>query len=192
MQICEEYLKRHSITGVSLFKHISLGYLFLREPSEFGFKWTVLSIFWKEPDHRPGHYLMRFSCPIHDSRSLEMHTMRDDSRVSWDTYEDFLSNWSLKCDKNHVIKTRHEVTLAAWEMFVYSHDSFFAKNYRNLSGLLFGSLDFTSSVKDRIASYEAFLACVDTKSNPFKAWKQTVNIYTKNYCYWLADVIQNG
>jgi hypothetical protein len=122
-----------------------------------------------------------------------MTYLRDDAKVSWDGYEDFLHKWSLSCNKDYVIKTKKEVALTAWEMFVYSHDSYFAKNHRDLSGLLFESLDFTSSVDARFASYQTFISCVDVHSNPFKSFRQTTNIYVRNYCYWLPDVIQaNG
>ena len=196
MQIVEEYFKRHSLTGVPLLKHSKLGYVFLREPKDFGFEWTVVSIFWRPHDYHPGNYLIRFSRPVHDSYSIEfpvpMELLRPDIKVNWDSYEEFLYDWCRTCDKKHVIHRRKEVILVAWEMFVYSYDSYLDCNYRNLSGLLFDSLNFSSSVDSRFASYQNFMAYVDYKNNPFKHWKQLVNAYAKHYCYWLSELVQNG
>jgi len=189
MQIYEEYLKRHSI-GVSPVKHVSLGYLFFRESSDIGFQWTVLSIFWNEPDRSPGNYSIRFSTPIHDSRSAEMDLLRLDKRLSWDEYEEFFYDWALNCNKNKIISGQKQITLTAWEMFVFSHDTYFARTYKNMSDLFFESLDFNLSVENRFSSYQKIIKSFDEKLNPFKSWKSEINSYSKHYCHWLVDLIQ--
>jgi hypothetical protein len=112
MQIYEEYFKRHSIR-MPLVKHVSLGYLFFRKPSDTGFYWEVVSIYWNEPSTHPGYYTIRRSAPMHDSRSFEMDLVEVDRKLAWDSYEEFFYNWSHKCDKNNVVSGNRQVILNA-------------------------------------------------------------------------------
>lgn len=191
MQICEEYLQRHSI-GVPLFRHLSLGYLFFRQPSDLGFKWMVLSIIWRDPDHRPGRYIFRFSQPLHDSHSFEMDSLQPDAHVNWDDYEDYLCNWAARRKKEYVICNRKEVVLTAWEMFCYSHDRYLSKHYHHLSSLIYGSLNFASPIEARYSKYQDFMAYVDLSNNPFRAWRENIHLYSRHYCHWLADLIKSN
>ncbi|RDJ35231.1 MAG: hypothetical protein DWQ19_10475 [Crenarchaeota archaeon] len=190
MQIFEEYLQRHSITGVPLLRHTKSGYLFLRENKP---KWKVLSIFWKEPTYRPGYYVVNVCTPRHNSNAFDMEPILPEVKLGWDDYEEFLLNWATEYKDGAVVADKLEVLLMSWEMFVFSHDAMLARSYPSLIGSIYETLDFTQPKTDRFQSYNNLAKQLDPGGGPFPTWFRSFEMYNKHYCYWLSELVKaNG
>jgi hypothetical protein len=194
MRLNEEYLQRHKIS-VPIIRHVPLGYLIVRDSSETCFdfstvSWTVLAIRWQDQIIHPGFYKFQFFRPQKatspDSDCLKQYDK--DIELRWDEYESFIWEWSSKIDPATIINDPMEVVMTMWEMFVYSHEIYIADRYRNLSNLLFQSLDFTSGLSARYNSYSRFLKLVDGHESPFNSWSKKLSEVTKNYSSWLAKL----
>jgi len=188
MRLNEEYLQRHNIV-VPTIRHVSLGYLVLRYPGENFFDWDVVAIEWEEPTSHVGTYHLKFFRPHKtDIDSNFLHQIGEDIVLRWDEYEDFMWTWSKSLQQGAIISDPMQLVLTVWEMYVYSHDAYFADNYSHLSDLLFQSLDFNSSLAHRYDGYVRFLKSVDTKRSPFSYWNEHLSRITKNYSSWLAKL----
>jgi hypothetical protein len=191
MQIYEEYLQRHDI-GMSLVKYVSVGYLFLKKPTDIGFNWEIVRFNWKEKDRSPGRYYFNVYTPVHDGNLIEDNLVSPEIELNWDAYEDFLYDWTYQQKKSTVISGHKEMVLAAWEIFIFCHDTYFARNFDYIEPLLFESLNFNSSVETRFSSYQKTMKSVSGHYSFFKQWNSLLNIYSKNYCHWLVELIKKN
>jgi len=198
MHLSEEYLKRHSI-GVPIVKHMHIGYFLNRYAYENGFQWALQSIAWNEPTTHPGFYHVRQLRPLYNRGKTgsvnfleSMELIHPDVKLSWDKYEDYFLERAASEDFQNIVATEQQIVLAAWEMYVYINDAFFAKFCKEYMGMLYDTLNFKSSIDQRFENYNKFMKFMEPKIS-LRQWKSDLSTVTKNYCYWFVDLIaQNG
>ena len=185
MRIFEEYLKRNDI-DVPIVHHCNIGTLILRGDN----RWSLMNIKWQHHEYHPGQYEITIDSPIHDGHvSNVFFTKNRPILKKWDEYEDFFLNWG----KNHptlkpVFEVK-EVMLSAWEIFVFSFDSWFSKK-PEFTNLLFESLDKDNPVDLRYKKQQELINLISVEyPNIFKIWRYEVLIRTQNYAFWLATLL---
>lgn len=195
MRLCEEYFKRHSINDVPVAYHCSAGSLILRttDPSIWKSRWILISIAWENHDFHPGKYKIGFNLPIHDGYLDKLlFTQFPPTIKKWHEYEDFFIDWSANLEAVVPVVGLEEVFLAAWEMFVFSYDSWFNERPDEIKRLLFDSLDKENTIHQRYQYCQHILTYLST-SHPetLKVWKYNVLVRVQNYSDWLAKIINN-
>lgn len=186
MQLVEEYLNRHNLNNVPLMKHIvDVGYVFSRKETSSNITWTVLQINYVEQEAHPGYYQITITKPRHNGFTEGvMFEKSENIRIEWGDYEAWMLNWMNKNKKTIVPETNNSAVLTAWEMFVYSCDSWMSLHSRNED--LFQSLNYEASPDARMAALTRSLNVFkDKKLN--SAWREHVRTYTNNYCGWMAE-----
>jgi len=194
MFLFEEYFNRHQISDVPLVRHCEKGSLILRT-SDFNYwkeKWGILKIDWEDHDHHPGQYLISIEFPIHDGYlSNSMFNQLPPVRKKWHEYENYFIEWSktLSC-VSCPVSDEIDVSLTAWEMFVYVYDGWFSKQSFEMKDILFESLDCERSHDDRYKKYQETVLLL-SKNNPniLKSWKYDFLFRLKNYSNWLAVLV---
>lgn len=186
MRIFEEYLKRHNI-DVPIVRHCSIGTLILRGDN----RWAIMSIKWEHHDYHPGQYQIHINSPIHDGYMNEiLFTKNSPIYKKWDEYENFFLKWDENYPRLKPIADPKEVVLAAWEMFVFSCDSWFSKKDFKIKQLLFESLDKDNSLDLRYDKYQEMINYIsDEYPLMFRIWKNEVLARTQNYSFWLAAAL---
>ena len=186
MRIFEEYLDRHKI-DVPIVRHCNIGTLILRGDN----RWVTLSIKWENHDYHPGQYHINMNSPIHDGYLNEIiFTKNAPIYKKWDEYENFFLKWGQNYPRLKPISDPKEVVLAAWEMFVFSCDSWFSKKDSDTKKLLFESLDKDNSIELRYKKYQEMLSIIEIDCPPMlRIWKYEVLVRTQNYAFWLATVL---
>ena len=196
MRLYEEYLNRHSITDVLVAKHCDSGSLILRttDASIWTSRWLLLSIHWENHDHHPGQYKIDMSYPIHNGYVYEIFFDQYPTITKkWHEYEEHLINWATHIKGAVPVVDSIDITLAAWEMFVFSYDSWFSKQAPNdIKKSLFESINKNKPISYRHESYQDVLFYI-SKEHPsvMRFWKCEFLNRLYNYSYWLAELIKN-
>jgi len=197
MKLFEEYLLRHKIVNVPLVHHCSNGTLLFKfdNSSQFGTNWFLLEIQWVEDDHHPGKYFIKTSIPCHNGYSKGIFFSTRSIEKKWHEYEDYILEWiKIFNEKNRVypIQGQKEITISAWEMFVFMCDSWFSKQPENLRQKLFQSLDKGNSIAIRYSNYQDVAIFLSVHHpDVMRAWKYEVLAHVQNSACWLANLIEN-
>ena len=188
MHLGKEYCQRHSI-NVPLVKHTQKdGTIFLRDDSNLGVEWLILSFSFRGNPYHPGTYKFLNIRPIHNGYSEKLlFEIIDEDILEWDEYEDYILDFSKTTKTSKVVTDRTEIVLAAWEMFVYCHD----RSLSQFADILFPSFDTELSATDRYAAYQlASNYFFENKFDFYKSWKRDMISYIKSYSHWLAEIVQ--
>jgi hypothetical protein len=193
MRLYEEYFKRHSIADVPVARHCSAGSLILRttDPSIWKSRWVLVSMRWENHDHHPGQYQIGINYPIHDGyASDQLFTQSPSITKKWHEYEDFFLDWSSNLTAAVPVIGSHEVVLAAWEMFVFSYDSWFTRQPFEIKRSLFEGLDKDNPIHHRYQHYQDVAVFLSTHHPAvLRAWKYEVLARVQNYSDWLAAIV---
>lgn len=200
MRLHEEYFMRHGITDVPVVQHCSAGSLIL-QPTDvsrdrFSSQWILLSIRWKDDDHHPGKYHISIDCPIHDGyqkdqlfTAVGLGFCHSPIILKWDLYENFLLDLVSNLPAIPVVGDQ-EVVMATWEMFVFSHDSWFLKQPYSIKKSLFESLDKENPIQLRYQNYQDVALFISTHHPAIlRSWKYEVLARVQNYANWLAAIV---
>lgn len=189
MRLYEEYLARHSL-NVLVPPHVSNGTIFLRHESPSVVHWKIIQIAYQPNSTHPGKYVIQTQIPIRNSVAAGLRSIMNVStaeEVEWDEYEDYFLELSKNLDGYKVAKDIKEITLFAWEMFVYILDELLVKYAENAS--LFKSLNTTLSDTERYLAYSDFLAWITQRSSLIlEAWKKML-AHIRNNCYWFSNIL---
>lgn len=180
MLLYEEYIERHSL-NLNLVKHINHGFLFSRTT-----KHAVLSIVWTPPDRCPGYYKFQHHTPVRDAhlKNNLFMPVGPCKIVEWDQYEDEFLKYLKEYKPIYGI---YEVFVMAWEMFVYSYDTWFAT--QNYAKEVYATLDQEKSLKERVKSIQDFLVFLGDKHVSIKeAWEAGDKKYLSYYCHWICTI----
>lgn len=195
MRLFEEYFQRHKITDVPLVHHCASGTLFFEstDSCQWQSRWVLLSIQWVEDNHHPGQYHIKMSVPVYDGYAKGNFFMqRRIIEKKWQDYEEFILDWVKTVNGLKPIRGQKEVTLAAWEMFVFMCDNWFIKQSSQLKQKLFQSLDKENSITTRYSNYQDVAIFLATHHPAvLRAWKYEVLAHTQNRADWLAHLIEN-
>lgn len=186
MLLCEEYLKRHGFDQPYV-RYVDSGTLFL-EGERGG--WIALMIRWSDQPYHPGRYRILFCNPVHNGyQQGELFDIVDSWHGGWDEYEDFLLKWSGKVGiKAKPVISKRAVILAAWEMFLISHDGMLASVIH--PDRVFDTVDDDIGVETRYANLQHLVSYLASHHpSIYNAWEQ-MTAHVKNYSYWLGDVVR--
>lgn len=195
MHIHEEYAARHTLE-VPIVKHYPTGYLFIKNLETDD--WVVFSHQWQEVPHRPGNYSLRDWSPAYchskSSKDQYLRVRSFDDKMRWHEFEPYILKWvertrqEVKNRQCRIISSKEEITLSAWEMFVFAKNDYFAGLKSPLVGdLLFGTLNVSLTLKERHQKYEQLIAKLDGAL--FETWKKDLQTYLDNYSHWLVELI---
>jgi hypothetical protein len=194
MRLFEEYLQRHKITDVPMVHHCSVGTLVLRsvDPVLWKNKWAVVSIVWKVPDFRPGHYLIQINYPIHNGYLTATNfTKNIPIEKKWHEYEDFVLDWVSSLKGLKPIVGSQEKLLTAWEMFVFVYDGWFVKQPADIKVKLFNTLNKENSIETRYLNYKDIVIFLSTHYPAvMRTWKYEFLGGMQTYADWLACLIE--
>jgi hypothetical protein len=195
MRLFEEYFKRHNIADVPVAHHCSTGSLILRttDSSLWKNRWLLVTIRWVDHDHHPGEYHIDMNSPVHDGYLSEtVFTKWPTNHKKWHEYEDFVMTWSENLKGVTPVRGVREVTLAAWEMFVFSYDSWFSRQPFDVKRMLFESLDKERPTDYRYQHYQDVAIFLATHHPAvLRAWKYEVLARVQNYADWLAAIVDD-
>lgn len=193
MRLFEEYFQRHKIDDVLVAHHCSTGALILRTTDSALWKnrWLLVTIRWADHDHHPGEYHIDMNSPVHDGFTTEtIFTKWPTTKKKWHEYEDFLLGWAEKLKGVKPVRGVRNITLAAWEMFVFSYDSWFCRQPFEIKRMLFESLDKDKSADYRYQHYQDVAIFLATHHPAvLRAWKYEVLARVQNYADWLAVIV---
>ena len=195
MRLFEEYFKRHDIVDVPVVHHCAAGSLILRttDPSLWKTRLLLVSIKWENHDHHPGQYIIDMNSPIHDGYLSETFFSKPSSiRKKWHEYEDFILDWCENLKGVKPVRGQKEIVLAAWEIFVFSYDSWFLKQPHEIKQILYEGLDVEKSIDYRFKHYQDVAIFLSTHHPAvLRTWRYEVLARVQNYADWLADIIDN-
>lgn len=193
MRLYEEYFNRHLIVDVPVAHHCAVGSLILRttDSSIWKSRWILVSIRWESHDHHPGQYQIGINYPIHDGYLHEqLFTQLPSVTKKWHEYEDFFLEWSGNLKAVVPVYGPYEIVLAAWEMFVFSYDSWFIKQPFEIKQSLFEGLNKENSVHLRYQHYQDVVIFLSTYHPAvLRAWKYEVLSRVQNYADWLVEIV---
>lgn len=195
MYLHEEYIKRHNLE-VPLVRYSEYVNLFLRTKD---FKWQVLSGEWREDDRHPGKYFFRWLRPKHNSYTERewFEDIADFDPIYWDQYEDFIYKWirSSRFTRQsgfYAVEDEPEVSLTAWEIFLYTHDGWLARNVEDpaFSHLV---MESTRRDKDCHERYGDYMLALEMIANEgiMDNFNCRISTYTWSYSNWLAKIIND-
>lgn len=194
MRLHEEYFKRHNIKDIPLVNYCNQGAVILRtvDPEIWQNRWVLVRIEWVEHPQHPGMFKVEFSVPVHNGvEKSRLFSRLPSTEKEWDEYEDFILDWTGKLRGVVPVRGMKEVTLAAWEMFVYCYDGWFRKQSHEIKEILFASLDEDLPIFERYKGYQDAMIFLSTHHpGVMKAWKYEILSQVHNYSDWLARLIE--
>lgn len=195
MRPIEEYFARHGITDAPVAHHSESGALVLRtcDRQLWRNRWILVKIKWEDHPHHPGQYIVEMNSPVHDGYAKnQLFTHWPPIYKKWHEYEDFFLDWVNGLQGVVPVRGVKEVTLAAWEMFVFTHDGWFLKQQPDTKRILFESLDKENSLEIRYARYQD-VALFLSLHHPaiLRSWKYEVLASVQDYSDWLARLVED-
>jgi len=195
MYLHEEYINRHQL-DVPIVRYSEYVNLLLKTKD---FKWQIFSGEWRDDDRHPGKYFFRWLRPKHNSYMERewFEDITDFDPIFWDQYEDFIFKWVRgsrfsRQSGFYAVEDDLEVSLTAWEIFLYTHDGWFA---RNMEDPAFFDLvrDSTRRDTDCYERHQAYLYALDMikHENTIDNFNCRIANYTWSYSNWLAKIIND-
>jgi len=200
MDLQQEYYQRHGITsplvlypdtnGTHSLVLKNVNYKKVQQP-----RWIVLAISTHKQETHPTYYKFVQYVPLHDSYSHTTNPLRQvwERKVYVDEWHDFIVEWSELNRGELVPVSGPELTLALWEMFQYSHDTWLATNLLDrLKDNLFLAVDDAALNDDRVTAIKEVEEYVRGKNKNVVAALSHLRGYgddQKLYASWLARLL---
>ena len=184
MYLCEEYMLRHSIK-IPYAKLVNFGATFYKM-DEYS-PWNILTINWKEPNRHPGNFHVRMIEPRHNGYDTgELLTVMEKHDIYLDEYEDFFFEWVTNFYGK--VAREKEIYIAAWEIYLYCHDSLLVK-YARMEELL-ETIDQDASLEERLkAINQTILKLNDIHPRIIEDWTLNMRKYIDHYNHWLPTLM---
>jgi hypothetical protein len=179
--ICEEYARRHKISR-SYVRYIRKGSFYFRSTQRI---WTF-AIGRFQGNHQPPC----FSVKHHDfghNNCGSISTPTPPHILSLVEFDEFVMEMSKRSSRRGLLRSKKEVFLAAWEIFLVYCDHFIAEKLDPT--MLFETIDSGSTLSAR---YESLMSVVRhleyCHEDLFHIWNK-VACHARNYLYWMNDLI---
>lgn len=195
MLLQEEYYKRHGI-AIPMIRYERYVNVVLRN-SEY--QWLVFSGSYQENKNHPGHYNFYYLKPKHNGYSENLfENLANYDKCYWDRYEYLILTWlnGLSTPKHYGFKAivdSKELLLVAWEIFLYTHDRWIANNTMTLGSKFYDLVEESTNpaveLTTRIFAYQKALSRIEESATASNSFKNNIACYTKNYSFWLANLI---
>jgi hypothetical protein len=198
VKLYEEFLQRIKVSVPVIEHHTEWAFLFRTYGDGWFTPFVLMTVQWVTVENRVGHYLLTYNKAIHDGYVKKLYFEKyKDVRLAWDEYEDYFKNWEVR---NYIkpglseslmpIFGDNEMLFSAWEMFVYTHDGWVARQPPEFRVYVEGAIDDARSDNERIKSYQNALLFLTTREpNVLRAWKSEIMGRMRNYGHWLGKLL---
>ena len=183
MYLCEEYMFRHNIK-IPYAKLVEFGASFLKLDEG---PWNILTILWKEPTRHPGNYVIKIIQPRHNGYETgRLFETNLENSIYLDEYEKYFFNFASKF--NGKIARGEEITIAAWETYLYCYDSLLVR-HAHMEELL-ATIDQSLSFSKRLmAIEETVLKLSDLHPRVIESWSVNMLKYIDQHNDWLPVLV---
>lgn len=207
MHLCQEYFKRHNIKvdPIPYPKHALCFYL--------ENEWKLLDISWVHQVKRVGCYLVQHAASdkkgwnilpatragidhssvlmwqdLTPARQKQAVVERTNMCLFSDQLDDYLALWAKSLKKDQVARTRKEIFMAGWQMFlVYLDLSILEAGFFNE---IYPSIDASKGLTYRHANCLQMLEKLSIqKPDLYKIWVSDFLPKITEYSVWLADLV---
>ncbi len=198
MKLYEEFLNRINVKVPVVEHHSDWAFLFRTYGTGWLVPFVVLTVEWKSVENRVGYYMLTYHKAVHDGygigKSIDNYK---ELRISWDEYDDYFLNWEVR---NYIkpglsesltpICGANEILFSAWEMFVYIHDGWIARQPPEFRVYVEGVIDDARSDNERMKSYQNALLFLTTREpKVLRTWKNEIMGRLSNYAHWLGRLL---
>lgn len=201
MDLLQEYYERHGIT-LPMVRHVDRNHLVFvmaeNKADQSAGRYTLLTVsFSTKPDNHPGTFRFLQSAVAYDAgNSNSSSPTRNvwEKKLEWDDYEPFILEWAAANKGQVALLSADQASLALWEMFAYSHDTWLAQNLspRQID-LLCTVLDPAEGVPARAAAATELEGVLKSRNKSvYAAFTALRNTCTdrERMADWLADMLK--
>ena len=206
MKLFQEYSQRHNLSIP--YVHHGNGRCVIRnyDGKKFPSRWLFIELIWNIENESLGVFTFKVLYPSHDSGYKQINGYSVPSYFysavaenwKWSEHEKKMYSWNRNLKYHNssfleLITDKNLALLNAWEVFVFMHDTWLAKQNFNIKNLVYESLnkELSNSKRTEICMdlFEKF-----TIQNPklMYNWSETILKYFNNYSDWLVDFIQKS
>jgi hypothetical protein len=198
MKLYEEFLTRINVKVPVVEHHNEWAFLFRTYGEGWKTPFVLMNVQWNQIDNRVGHYLITYHKALHDGyQQRRFFEKYNDTRVTWDQYESYFINWEVRRyitpgiqESMLPIFGENQMLFSAWEMFVYTHDGWVARQPPEFRVYVEGAIDDTKTDNERIRAYQNALLFLTTREpSALKTWKNEIIGRMRNYGHWLGRLL---
>ena len=200
MKLYEEFLSRINVSVPVVEHHSEWAFLFRTYGDGWQTPFVLMTATWTQSENRVGYYLIAYHRAVHDGFSTKRYFEKyNDTRVAWDEYDDYFKNWEVRRYIKPGLKESlspifgdNQMLFSAWEMFIYTHDGWVARQPPEFRVYVEGVIDDARSDNDRIKSYQNALLFLTTReATILRAWKNEIMGRMRNYGHWLGRLLSS-
>lgn len=195
MKLYEEFLDRLGL-NLPVIEHSSdWSFLFRTYGDGWLTPFISMQVNWTCPENRVGYYQLNFQKPVHDGYyGRKFFEKYKEIRLAWDEYDDYFKNWEVRKYVKPGLAASlspvygNDFVLGAWEVFVYTHDGWIARQPSEFRMYVEGVIDETKSKEDRLAAYQnALIYLSNCEPAVLRTWKNEIfERWNNNYAHWLG------
>lgn len=198
MKLYEEFLTRLNVSVPVIEHHADWTFLFRTHGEGWLTPYVLMSVQWTNVDNRVGYYMMTYWKAVYDGHTSKKYFEKyKEVRLAWDEYDDYFRNWEVRRyikpglqESMTPIYGENTMLFSAWEMFVYMHDGWIARQSPEFRLYVEGAIDDGRSDNDRIKSYQNALLFLTTREpKVLQAWKIEIMARLRNYAHWLGRLL---
>ena len=189
----ESYYNRHKI-NVPIVKHISSGFLFFR--TEIAPFHEIVFIKYNADSESRGCYNFSKETvdPFSDSYDGYLNTVpKQTEDITWEQYESYVINIknNLKLNNSAIVFESLDISLFAWEVFLFSNQHNLTKDFCFNDPLMLNSINFRNPIEDRYLALDQFVN-KNQHAGLIQDWYSFHNDYVFSYySYEMAKLISN-
>lgn len=201
MKLYEEFLDRLGL-NVPVIEHVShWSFLFRTYGDGWMTPFISMRVDWTCLENRVGYYQLNFNKPCHDGYySRRFFEKYKEVRLAWDEYDDYFKNWEVrKYVKPGLVASLAPVygdnfIFGMWEVFVYTHDGWIAKQPSEFRMYAEGVIDESKSNADRAIAYQNAVTYMShCEPTALRTWKNEIlEPLNNNYAHWLGRFLMSS
>ena len=112
-------------------------------------------------------------------------------RVKWHNYETALTSICDRLSGSLIYDQGLDLIMALWEMFVYSHDSWFCRQGGDIKYILYQTLDKDIQIAHRACCIQEMLRKLgNVNANLVKVWRNEYLCYTQTETRWFIRLVK--
>mgnify|MGYP003475227717 CR=1 FL=1 len=201
MKLYEEFLARINVNVPVIEHHSEWAFLFRTYGEGWRTPFVLMTVQWTQVENRVGHYIIAYHKAVHDGFGSNRYFEKyNDARVAWDEYDDYFKNWEVRRyikpglqESLAPVYGDNQMLFSAWEMFIFTHDTWVARQPPEFRVYVEGAIDDLRSDNERIKSYQNALLFLTTREpTVLKTWKNEIMGRMRNYGHWLGRLLTSN